>query len=207
MTELRACFLGDSYVLGVGDPEALGWPGRVTAAAQARGHRLTAYNLGIRGQAGFEILARAPTEVGPRLVGGDARAVVIAFGTNDLRLSRPFAESLAALEGLLALARSLHATAFFVSPPLRFGPADRNLASLSTGLAQVAADAGAAWLDVREAAIDWQLWWREAEAGDGAHPGAASYTAYAAAFDAWPDWRAWLQEAKGTATHKPERYP
>jgi len=207
MTDLRACFLGDSNVLGVGDPAALGWPGRVSAAAQARGHRLTAYNLGIRGQAGFEILARAPAEVGARLAGGDARALVIAFGTNDLRLSRPLSESLAALEGLLALARSLNASAFVVSPPLRFGPADRDLAELSNGLAQVAADAGAPWLDVREAAIDWKLWWREAEAGDGAHPAATSYAAYAAAFDAWPDWRAWLQEAKGTPTHKPEREP
>jgi acyl-CoA thioesterase-1 len=207
MTELRACFLGDSYVLGVGDPAGLGWPGRVSAAAQARGHKLTTYNLGIRGQAGFEVLARAPAEVGPRLAGGDARAMIVVFGTNDLRLSRPLAESQAALEGLLALAKSLEATAFVVSPPRRLGPTDRDLAELSNGLAQVAARAGAPWLDVREAGIDWTLWWREAEAGDGAHPAAASYAAYAAAFDAWPDWRAWLQEAKATPTHNLEREP
>ena len=207
MTELRACFLGDSYVLGVGDEAALGWPGRVTAAALARGCRLTAYNLGIRGQAGFEILARAPAEVGVRLAGGDARALIIAFGTNDLRLARPLAESLGALEGLLVLARSLDATPFVVSPVRRVGATDRHLAELSDGMARTAAGAGAAWLDVREAGVDWKLWWREARMRDGAHPGAASYSAYAEAFDAWPDWRAWAQAAKGGRTHKPEELP
>ncbi|MBN9318816.1 MAG: hypothetical protein BGN86_16395 [Caulobacterales bacterium 68-7] len=207
MTDFRACFLGDSYVLGVGDEAALGWPGRVTAAALARGCRLTAYNLGIRGQAGFEILARAPTEVGPRLAGADARALVIAFGTNDLRLSRPLAESLASLEGLLALAASLDATAFVVSPVRRLGAADDDLARLSNGMAEVAARMGAAWLDVRESGVDWTLWWKEAGEGDGAHPGAASYSAYARAFDAWPDWRSWLQDAKATPIPKAEEIP
>ena len=70
----RVCFLGDSYVAGVGDSAALGWAGRVVAAARAEGHDLTAYNLGVRGETGGDILARAPAETAGGLpTGRDCR--------------------------------------------------------------------------------------------------------------------------------------
>src|SRR5262249_19732759 len=47
-TDLRTCFIGDSYVAGAGDDTGLGWVGRVTARARADGYDLTAYNLGVR---------------------------------------------------------------------------------------------------------------------------------------------------------------
>ena len=50
MPDLRVCFLGDSLVAGVGDPDGLGWVGRLVAGAFAAGAPLTAYPLGIRRQ-------------------------------------------------------------------------------------------------------------------------------------------------------------
>ncbi len=48
IADLRVCFLGDSFVAGVGDPEHLGWVGRVAARTNRGGQPLTAYGLGVR---------------------------------------------------------------------------------------------------------------------------------------------------------------
>src|ERR1700760_4228544 len=100
MTDIRVCFLGDSFTLGTGDAAGLGWAGRVLAAERGRGIDLTAYNLGIRGQTGFEIADRAAREVTARIAErGDRRGVVVSFGTNDIRLDRTIEESAEALAG------------------------------------------------------------------------------------------------------------
>ena len=48
--EAVICFVGASVLAGVGDPKALGWVGRVVARSIQPDLRLTAYNLGVRGQ-------------------------------------------------------------------------------------------------------------------------------------------------------------
>ena len=45
--DIRICFVGDSFVNGIGDETALGWVGRVCALAHTHGFPLTSYNLGI----------------------------------------------------------------------------------------------------------------------------------------------------------------
>lgn len=45
--EIRICFLGESFVNGTGDPEFLGWTGRVCAKSQRKGYEITYYNLGV----------------------------------------------------------------------------------------------------------------------------------------------------------------
>ncbi len=67
MATLRICFIGDSFVNGTGDPTCLGWTGRICAAAIARGHDVTHYNLGIRRQTSTDIQARWQEEVSLRL--------------------------------------------------------------------------------------------------------------------------------------------
>ena len=63
----RVCFIGDSFVLGVGDPDGLGWSGRIAAAARRRGIDITAYNLGVRRETTADIARRWQAEVAPRL--------------------------------------------------------------------------------------------------------------------------------------------
>jgi acyl-CoA thioesterase I len=85
--DLRICFVGDSFVAGAGDETALGWVGRVTAAAWHRGVALTAYNLGVRRDTSADLRRRVEAEVLARLLGaGDAQAVVFSFGANDCTL-------------------------------------------------------------------------------------------------------------------------
>ena len=55
---MRICFVGDSFVNGTGDPECLGWPGRICAAARRAGHDVTYYNLGVRRDTSGDVQAR-----------------------------------------------------------------------------------------------------------------------------------------------------
>jgi acyl-CoA thioesterase-1 len=194
MSDLRAVFLGDSYMAGVGDDSALGWIGRVAAAARGEGADLTVYNLGVRRETGPEIAARTTAELAPRLRHGDAYAVVAAFGGNDIALGVPLEASLEAAGRIIDLAREWKAEPFLMSPP-RF-PAhvgdDAAAAAMTAGLAAVCLRKGAAFLDLRTSGCDWDLFWREADAGDGVHPNAGGYASVAAVVASWTPWRAWL---------------
>lgn len=192
--DLRACFLGDSYAAGACDDTGLGWVGRVWAAARSEGADLTAYNLGIRGETGPQIAARAETEVHPRIALGDSHALVFTFGSNDFSKGVSHAESLAAAAALLDIAGRLGVAPFVISPPVFLDePArDRQAQALSESLAALCAERGAAWLDLRGGGMDWRLWWDQARAGDGYHPNGAGYAALAKVVTAWPAWRAWL---------------
>ncbi len=193
-TDTRACFLGDSFMLGTGDAEGLGWVGRVLAAERGRGVDLTAYNLGVRGQTGMQVAERAAAEVPPRIAGkGERRGVVVSFGANDLYLQRPLAETLAAADGLLRWAAGEGFAFFVVGPPPDETPeTDAGRRALTLEIAAVARARAAPFLDIRTAVADWSAWHGEAAAGDGVHPGAEGYRRVAAAFIAWTPWRAWL---------------
>jgi hypothetical protein len=60
-------FFGDSHTVGAGDPAALGWAGRVAAAAIGEGIPVTPYNLGVRGETSAEVAGRWRREALPRL--------------------------------------------------------------------------------------------------------------------------------------------
>jgi acyl-CoA thioesterase-1 len=192
--DIRACFLGDSYVLGQGDDSGLGWTGRVLAEARGRGVDLSGYNLGVRGQTGAEIAERASAEVSVRLEQrGDRRGMVIAFGANDVRLERPIDESVRAAEGMLRWAAGQGYQAFLLGMPPAVEPyIDEVRLRLGRRLGEAASAAAVPYLDIRGAVEDWSAWQREAKAGDGIHPNAEGYGRVAEAFCAWKPWRDWL---------------
>lgn len=192
--DLRVCFLGDSFTLGVGDDDGLGWVGRVHASERGRGIDLTSYNLGVRGQTGAEIAARGPREVQARIAGkGDRQAVVISFGTNDIRLDRPVEETGSALEGLVAWAKAEGYAVFVVGSPHAAEPElDALRAQRNVHMEEAARRLDVPFLDIRERVPDWKAWHRGAMKGDGLHPGAEGYAAVAAVFAGWGPWRRWL---------------
>ncbi len=65
---IRACAVGDSFVAGAGDPECLGWIGRLMAEARAEGRDITLYNLGIRRDTSADVAVRWQTETARRLL-------------------------------------------------------------------------------------------------------------------------------------------
>ncbi|WP_449373982.1 GDSL-type esterase/lipase family protein [Arthrobacter psychrolactophilus] len=81
--EQQICFVGDSFVAGIGDETALGWSGRLVARQAAVGHPVTGYNLGIRGNTSAQILARCVAEIELRRSPKRPTRVVLSMGVND----------------------------------------------------------------------------------------------------------------------------
>ncbi|WP_067481299.1 DUF459 domain-containing protein [Actinomadura hibisca] len=194
--DLRVCFVGDSFVAGVGDPRHLGWAGRLAARAHAAKLPLTSYNLGVRLQTSADVRARWRAECGLRLRDGDDLRVVFSFGVNDAMHvdGRPRVapeESAANLATMLGEAATEGWPALVVGPP----PIDDDGHNARTALldelfAEVCRDASAPYVSVRGPLLGSDVWTHEVRAGDGAHPGADGYDVLADLVE--PRWQEWL---------------
>lgn len=179
MLERYVFFCGDSHTLGSGDPRALGWVGRVAAAAIAAGIPVAPYNLGVGGETSVQVTERWRREVAPRLPEeGDPRAI-FAFGVNDVamsdglpRVSRE--ESLRALESALRGAEELAMRSFVVGPAAISDEAENErIAELSAAYAELCDRRGVPFVSVVDELRRSKPWRRELEAGDGAPSGSS----------------------------------
>jgi lysophospholipase L1-like esterase len=198
MSDIRICFVGDSFTQGTGDDTCLGWPGRVSAAARARGHALTAYNLGIRRETTADIRARWRAEVTPRLGPDVDGRVVFSFGANDATLEdgRWRVEPDASAANARAMISEARADGFRVLvvgvPPAPEADRTARHAQLAGAYAAVCRDLHVPFLDILEPLTRAAVWWDDVAAGDGIHPNAGGYAALAALVEAWPAWQEWL---------------
>jgi len=182
--DLRVCFVGDSYVAGAGDESGMGWVGRLTRHAHARGLPITAYNLGIRGNTSQDVADRLPAEVGRRANPAAETRVVVAYGLNDVILDggQPrvrIADSLAATERTLDWLASVGVPVLFLGPP-PIGDAgqDGRTAELDRQLAVCAGSRRVPYLRVMECLATDRAWLDGVRDGDGAHPGSSGYERY-----------------------------
>ncbi|WP_329459778.1 GDSL-type esterase/lipase family protein [Streptomyces sp. NBC_01497] len=194
--DLRVCFVGDSFVAGVGDPRFLGWAGRLAVRALADGRPLTGYNLGVRHETSRDIVARWENECGPRLLGGTDLRVVLSFGVNDTTHEggRPRVApdvSSANLSRMLARAADRDWPVLVVAPPpVDDGEQNSRTALLDERFARICLDASVPYVPVHQPLRDSAVWTREVRTGDGAHPAAGGYDEIAALIE--PHWRNWL---------------
>ncbi len=211
MTVLRICFVGDSITNGTGDDTYLGWPGRLCAAERARGHDLTHYNLGIRGDTSTMIEARWRVECDARLPPEHPAALVFAFGINDtaeeptgLRVDPE--QSARTARRILTAALAWKPT-LMIGPtpvdeaqmPTNFGPVSRDMrniriATASRILEGIATEIGVPFLDLYGPLADDPAFRQALAEGDGVHPTAEGYALMAARVGAWPGWRRWLDK-------------
>ncbi|WP_433757791.1 GDSL-type esterase/lipase family protein [Nocardia sp. CA-135398] len=192
--DLRVCFIGDSFVAGVGDPHCLGWVGRLAAQTYAAGQPLTTYNLGVRMQTSTEILGRWQAECSPRFPDGCDARLVVSFGVNDTTRidGRPRVapeQSAANLSELLTQAAELPVLVV-APPPIDDTEQNTRSAALDEYFAEICAAAAVPYARIHQPLRDSAVWMREVRAGDGAHPGAAGYDELAALIR--PYWREWL---------------
>ncbi|HEV2264248.1 MAG TPA: GDSL-type esterase/lipase family protein [Stellaceae bacterium] len=195
--DLRIAFFGDSFVNGFGDPDSLGWVGRVSAAAIARGHVVTCYNGGIRRNTSADVRARWRDEALRRLPAEHPRALAFSFGVNDCLVENgqrrvEHAASVANARQILDDARTLAPTLMVGPPPIADADVNARVASLIPALQAVCQALSVPFLDVFGALKSSAAWMDEAAANDGAHPGRGGYQAFADLVDRWPPWRAWL---------------
>jgi lysophospholipase L1-like esterase len=191
---MRLCFFGDSFVNGTGDPECLGWAGRICAGARRNGCDLTYYNLGIRRDTSRDIAERWRHEATIRLPSDIEGRLIFSFGVNDCLVEagqlrvRPDVTVEAAKE-ILAQANGWRPTLFVGPPPIADNEANERIASLSSALLALCAEQGVPFFDAFAPLAKSRLWMREVADGDGAHPGAAGYTLFADLLSAWQPWR------------------
>jgi lysophospholipase L1-like esterase len=190
---MRLIAFGDSFVAGVGDPEHLGWVGRALAGRRA----VTLYNLGVRRETSVDVAARWRREAGPRLTDAEPCRILVSVGVND-SISESGAQRVAPAQTLLNV-RAVLTEAQRLCPVLLVGPppipepgAAARVEALNEALLLLAGRLKAPFIDVfRPLAAD-GLWVREAQAYDGAHPGADGYQRLADLVSAHPAWRTFL---------------
>lgn len=185
---------------GTGDPEFLGWTGRVCAHAQRRGYEITHYNLGVRAETSRHLKQRWQQEVIYRLPQDYDGRVVFSFGVNDSGWSGQqqgieLAETIANAHSILSAAKQLYPVLMVGPPPC--GDADQEqrnqiIANLSEHFATVCSELEVPYLDVFSNLVKSLTWLKEAKANDDAHPRAAGYAEFAAIVQDWEDWLNWF---------------
>jgi acyl-CoA thioesterase-1 len=202
---VRVCFFGDSITAGVGDDTALGWVGRVVAAARRDGVDLTGYNLGIRGETGPQAQARWATEAHVRLRRGDAYGVVVAFGVNDTivedgRRWASESETLSALERVAEQADNAGWPLLVVGPTLvDDAEHNRRILALSGAMGARCTDLEVPFIEVATRLRD-DEWLREVASRDGAHPTERGYERLSTLiYPAFADWLRAVTPTDGSA--------
>ncbi len=196
VTDVRVCFVGDSFVAGVGDPEHLGWVGRLSAHSHTAGQPLTGYNLGVRRDTTADVLGRLPGECAARLPPDCSGGVVLSAGVNDTALvgGRPrvaSAYSGANLDMMLRHTRAARWPTLVIGPPAVDNEAQNDrIAELDGLFADLCRRRGVPYVSVLPDLRRDGIWRREVLAGDGAHPGGEGY--YLLAGLVLPTWSAWL---------------
>lgn len=195
---MRICFIGDSFVNGTGDPDCLGWVGRVCARVRQRGVDITVYNLGIRRDTSHDVAARWRAEALARQPAGLPGLLVFSFGVNDCCEDVPgrqrvaHDDTMAAARTILSDAAALRPTLMVGPPPIADDAVNARTRVLSAALARLCLDLGVPYLDLFTPLEQHPVWRRETAAMDGAHPQAAGYEALAELVADWPDWWAAL---------------
>jgi lysophospholipase L1-like esterase len=196
---MRVVFIGDSLVVGVGDPQYLGWVGRLCAAAPTAGLPLTMYNLGVRSETSRHIKNRLSRELPPRLLPRDEARAVLAFGVNDVKVEdgRRKVELSESVDNLFEIVTQVSklCPVIMVGPPPVLDDAHRNrVEELSEVYARTCDDMGVPYLEMCRALCREPAYLDSLVAsGDGYHPGAAGYEAMARRAGAWDAWKAWFR--------------
>jgi acyl-CoA thioesterase I len=192
--DVRICFFGDSLINGTGDPDCLGWVGRVCAAARQKGTDVTCYNLGIRRDTSADILRRWRREADIRLPAEIARRLVFSFGANDCIFES--SSRRVQLHQTVSNAKAILAAAVAFAPTVMIGPApiseagvNDRIQELVPALGATCDELGVPFLDVFNQLKSSATWMQEVTQGDGAHPGRQGYEELALLIDRW---RAWL---------------
>jgi acyl-CoA thioesterase-1 len=190
----RVCFIGDSYVAGVGDPEHRGWVGRVVAESHRNGRPVTAYNLGVRRDTSEDVSRRLPAETAVRWVAGCDNRLVVSFGVNDttevdgaVRVAPE--RSVANLRAIADDAAAQAVPLLVIGPPPVADPEQNDRIE---ALDALFAEAVFPYVGVFDALRIERDWMRAVTLGDGAHPGAEGYNLLTELVV--PAWENWLNQ-------------
>ncbi|MBE9207770.1 lipase [Nostoc sp. LEGE 06077] len=198
--EIRICFIGESFVNGTGDPEFLGWTGRVCRNAELKGYAITHYNLGVRAETSRYLKQRWYSEVSYRLPREYDGRVVFSFGVNDSgwagkKQGIELSESIANARSILTEAKQIYPVLMVGPPPCGDVEQEKRnqiIANMSQEFALVCDELDVPYLDVFSSLLKSPIWLTEAKANDGAHPKASGYGEFATLVQNWEGWLNWF---------------
>ncbi len=198
LPQVRICFLGESFVNGTGDPECLGWTGRICVNAYKKGYEITYYNLGIRRETTAELLSRWSREVSPRLPKEYDGRVVFSFGVNDTTIENgktrvEVTDSIINARNILSEAKELYPILMVSPPPVGDEKQNKRIADLGKQFAVVCDELNVPYLDVFSILEKSDIWIDEVRTNDGAHPKAAGYAEFAQIVENWDAWLNWFK--------------
>lgn len=198
LPSVRICFVGESFVNGTGDPECLGWAGRICVDANRKGYDITYYNLGVRRETSTELKSRWLREVSYRLPQQYDGRIVFCFGVNDTTLENgktrvDFADSIANAHKILSEAKQLYPILMISPAPVVDEEQNHRISSLSKQFALVCSEINVPYLDVFSRLEKSNIWLNEAQANDGAHPRTGGYTEFAKIVQNWSAWLNWFK--------------
>lgn len=194
---MRVCFLGESFVNGTGDPECLGWTGRICRSRCQKGSDLTYYNLGIRRETSTALRNRWWQEAVLRLPADSDGRLVFSFGTNDTTIENgkrrvELATSLDNLRSILETAKSQFPVLMVGPPAIADAAQTTRIEELSEQFAIVCQELAVPYLETVAVLKRSHVWMQEVMDHDGAHPRAAGYEQLAKLIENWIAWRAWF---------------
>ena len=211
MATLRICFVGDSITVGSGDAGFLGWPGRLCIAETERGHDVTLYNMGVRGDTSEMVLPRWRSECDVRLPDHVNGRLVLSFGLNDtaeetgVGIRVPFEKSLANARTIIGEARGWLPTVMIGPVPLvddmqpyifpngiAYHYVSARVGEVNEAYADLCAELDVPYLDVFTALSANSAWEQSQRDCDGVHATGDGYQLIADRVAEWPAWRDWL---------------
>jgi len=192
MTDVRICFVGDSFVNGTGDETALGWVGWLCRDAYAQGFPVTSYNLGVRRDTSRDVLRRLEAECTLRLPRDCDGRIVLSCGVNDAMWEAgatrvAFDESIANLTGMLSFA-SHYRCLVIGPPPVDDDAHNARIERLSKAFAEAVQGQGVPFIDLFTPLASDVGYRRLVREGDGAHPGGEGYERMARVISSSPYW-------------------
>lgn len=178
--DIRLCFVGDSFVAGVGDETMLGWAGRLCADIDQTCLKITYYNLGVCRNTSSDILNRWEAECAARFPDRSDARIVFSCGVNDSVIEGgkqrvEIDESCANVRSFLMTAKQKYRVLLVGPPPVDNAEQNVRIGDLSAAFGYEAAILGAPYIELFPTLIDNEDYIKEISRRDGAHPGSAGY--------------------------------
>ncbi|MEM9538145.1 MAG: GDSL-type esterase/lipase family protein [Cyanobacteria bacterium P01_E01_bin.42] len=194
---MEIAFIGDSFVCGTGDPEYLGWVGRLCGETALRGYQFTIYNLGVRQDTSADIKKRWLRELSYRFQPGEKNHVVFSFGVNDTALTRGrprlgLRDSLSNTYNILNVAKKSFPVLAIGPPPVANTQHNQRIYRLSEAFFSVCIELDIPYLDIFTPLRSSVAWMQEVRENDGIHPYIEGYAELADLVQNWSPWLSWF---------------